>query len=207
MLVSGAAADLENQNCLAAFQRGPHALGWDGCKLTNTMCVGVAFTRSSIGRLFPRLYVGLDDPNAIRFEHDRARHASRVSADVPLPKMERAAVIDHGMPMKEQIEKLKLPPVSLVASLTYTDQHYKAIAEFIAPQGKFGLIDDPSEFNVAVFKGKAVSVHWELMFTRSSFQTPDMIAQHHFLNEPTSSTRVCSAPRSTRLLGRSTPRT
>ena len=93
------------------------------------------------------------------------------------------AVIDHSQPMKEQIESLRLPPVGLVASLTFTDQHYKSIADFIAPQGKFGLIDDPAEFNVAAFKGKAVSVHWESMFTRSSFQTPDMIAQHHLLND------------------------
>ncbi|MET3908464.1 zinc-binding alcohol dehydrogenase family protein [Bradyrhizobium sp. S3.3.6] len=93
------------------------------------------------------------------------------------------AVIDHGKPMKEQIEKLKLPPVALVASLTFTEQHYKSIAEFMAPQGKFGLIDDPAEFTVSAFKGKAISVHWESMFTRSSFQTPDMIAQHHLLND------------------------
>ncbi len=93
------------------------------------------------------------------------------------------AVIDHAKPMKEQIEKLKLPPVALVASLTFTEQHYKAIAEFIAPQGKFGLIDDPPEFTVSAFKGKAVSIHWESMFTRSSFQTADMIGQHHLLND------------------------
>jgi NADPH:quinone reductase-like Zn-dependent oxidoreductase len=93
------------------------------------------------------------------------------------------AVIDHGQPMKEQIEALKLPPVGLVASLTYTDQHYKPIAEIMAPQGRFGLIDDPPEFNVAVFKGKAISIHWESMFTRSSFKTADMIAQHHLLND------------------------
>ena len=93
------------------------------------------------------------------------------------------AVIDHSQPMKEQIEKLKVPPVALVASLTFTDQHYKAIADFIAPQGKFGLIDDPPEFTVSAFKGKAVSIHWESMFTRSSFQTADMIAQHHLLND------------------------
>jgi NADPH2:quinone reductase len=93
------------------------------------------------------------------------------------------AVIDHGQPMKEQIEALKLPPVGLIASLTYTDQHYKAIADVMAPQGRFGLIDDPGEFNVAAFKGKAISIHWESMFTRSTFKTPDMIAQHHLLND------------------------
>jgi zinc-binding alcohol dehydrogenase family protein len=93
------------------------------------------------------------------------------------------AVIDHAQPMKEQIERLKLPPVGLVASLTYTDQHYKAIADFMAPQSKFALIDDPPEFNVAAFKGKSISIHWESMFTRSSFQTADMIGQHNLLND------------------------
>ncbi|MGD0847240.1 zinc-binding alcohol dehydrogenase family protein [Bradyrhizobium sp.] len=93
------------------------------------------------------------------------------------------AVIDHALPMKEQIDSLRLPPVALVASLTNTGDHYKALAEIIAPQGKYGLIDDPAEFNVSVFKGKSVSVHWESMFTRSSFQTLDMIGQHALLND------------------------
>src|SRR5579862_4170035 len=48
-------------------------------------------------------------------------------------------VIDHAGAMKEPIDKLKVPPVALVASLTFTEQHYKAIADFMAPQGKFGL--------------------------------------------------------------------
>jgi zinc-binding alcohol dehydrogenase family protein len=93
------------------------------------------------------------------------------------------AVVNHHEPLKDQIAALKLPPVALVASLTNTDDHYKALAGLIAPQGKFGLIDDPTSFDVTAFKGKAVSVHWESMFTRSSFQTPDMIAQHHLLND------------------------
>jgi zinc-binding alcohol dehydrogenase family protein len=93
------------------------------------------------------------------------------------------AVIDHAKPMKEQIEKLKLPPVALIASLTNTDQHFSTLAEILAPQGKFGLIDDPATLNASLLKGKAGSLHWESMFTRSSFQTPDMIAQHELLND------------------------
>ncbi len=93
------------------------------------------------------------------------------------------AVVDHAAAMKQQIEKLKVPPVALVASLTNTDQHYKALADIMAPQGRYGLIDDPPDFNVAAFKGKSISVHWESMFTRSSFQTPDMIGQHNLLND------------------------
>ncbi|RZM18614.1 MAG: zinc-binding alcohol dehydrogenase family protein, partial [Pedobacter sp.] len=45
-------------------------------------------------------------------------------------------------------------------------------------------ISDPVEnVNLRQLKGKSVSFHWELMFTRSMFQTEDMIRQHHILNE------------------------
>ena len=33
------------------------------------------------------------------------------------------------------------------------------------------------------FKRKSVSVHWELMFTRSLFGTPDIAEQHRILSE------------------------
>ncbi|MBN9585867.1 MAG: zinc-binding alcohol dehydrogenase family protein [Afipia sp.] len=92
-------------------------------------------------------------------------------------------VIDHSKPMKEQIAALKVPPVALIAVLTNTDQHFAALADIIAPQGKLGLIDDPASLNVNLLKGKAASLHWESMFTRSSFQTPDMIAQHNLLDD------------------------
>lgn len=52
-------------------------------------------------------------------------------------------VIDHSKPMKEQIAALKVPPVALIAALTNTEQHFAALADVVAPQGKLGLIDDP----------------------------------------------------------------
>jgi zinc-binding alcohol dehydrogenase family protein len=92
-------------------------------------------------------------------------------------------VIDHSKPMKPQIDALHAAPVTLIASLTGTDQHFPALAEIIAPQGKIGLIDDPKNLDATLLKGKAVSLHWESMFTRSSFKTDDMIAQHRLLDE------------------------
>lgn len=93
-------------------------------------------------------------------------------------------VIDHSKSMKEQIAALSAPPVGLIAALTNTEQHFQALADIIAPQGKIGLIDDPATPpNVMLLKGKAVSLHWESMFTRSSFQTEDMIEQHKLLDE------------------------
>jgi zinc-binding alcohol dehydrogenase family protein len=92
-------------------------------------------------------------------------------------------VINHSKSMKDQIAALKVPPVTLIAALTNTEQHFAALADIVAPQGKIGLIDDPASLNVNLLKGKAVSLHWESMFTRSSFQTDDMIAQHNLLDD------------------------
>ncbi len=64
-----------------------------------------------------------------------------------------------------------------------TDLHHDDVVKLIAPQGRFGLIDDPPELNAMPLKLKAVSLHWELMFTRPLFDTPDMAEQGKLLNE------------------------
>ena len=92
-------------------------------------------------------------------------------------------VIDHSQPLDQEIRRLGLPPVDYVASLNQSEQHWAAIAELVAPQGKVALIDDPEHINVGLLKRKSVSLHWEFMFTRSMFETADMQQQHALLNE------------------------
>jgi NADPH2:quinone reductase len=92
-------------------------------------------------------------------------------------------VIDHSKPMPEQLKALGFAHCDLVVSLTATDTHLPAMAEIVAPQGKFGLIDDPKSFDALLFKRKSVSLHWEFMFTRPMFDTPDIAAQNALLNE------------------------
>ena len=92
-------------------------------------------------------------------------------------------VIDHRQPLAPQVKALGLGAPGFVFSTTQTDRHYADIVELIAPQGRFGLIDDPAELSALPLKGKAVSLHWELMFTRSMFGTPDMAQQGHLLNQ------------------------
>ncbi|CAN7145659.1 zinc-binding alcohol dehydrogenase family protein [Massilia sp. LjRoot122] len=91
-------------------------------------------------------------------------------------------VIDHGRPLQEQLEAITIPEVDIVISLTHTDQHYPAIVEVLAPQGQFALIDDPATLDAVPLKRKSISLHWELMFTRSMFATADMVKQHELLN-------------------------
>lgn len=92
-------------------------------------------------------------------------------------------VIDHRQPLAPQVAALGLGAPGFVFSTTQTGQHLTDIIELIAPQGRFGLIDDPAELNGKSFKLKAISLHWELMFTRSLFNTPDMAEQGKLLNE------------------------
>ncbi len=92
-------------------------------------------------------------------------------------------VIDHSRPLSEELRRIGVPHVHYVASLTQTDTHLAEIVESLVPQGRLALIDDPAPFDVKLLKRKSISLHWELMFTRAIYETPDMIAQHRILEE------------------------
>jgi zinc-binding alcohol dehydrogenase family protein len=91
-------------------------------------------------------------------------------------------VIDHAAPFAPQLQQAGVGQVRYVAALTHSDQYLAQLAEVLAPQGRLGIIDDPETFDVRLLKAKSISLHWESMFTRSRFQTPDMIAQHRILD-------------------------
>lgn len=92
-------------------------------------------------------------------------------------------IIDHTKDLNTQIEFLSLEKPTYVFSTNHTETYIEQIIELIAPQGKLGLIDDPSSFDIMPFKRKSVSIHWELMFTRSMFTTSDIDEQHKILKE------------------------
>jgi zinc-binding alcohol dehydrogenase family protein len=92
-------------------------------------------------------------------------------------------VIDHSKDMKSQLLDLDIQEVDYVISLTHSDEHAKTLVDVLKPQGKFALIDDPQHLDFKIFKLKSISIHWEMMYTRSMFKTPDMIRQHEILTE------------------------
>lgn len=93
-------------------------------------------------------------------------------------------VIDHSQPLVPQLQEAGYAEVPLIASLTQTHLHWNDLVQAAAPQGKIALIDDPAEpLDVMALKRKSLSLHWELMFTRSLFKTPDMAAQGELLNQ------------------------
>jgi zinc-binding alcohol dehydrogenase family protein len=108
--------------------------------------------------------------------------ASRAETTSWLEDLGADTIVNHRNPLSEEFAAKNLSEVDYVVSLNNTEQHLPEIEKVVKPQGQFALIDDPETLNIVPFKNKSVSVHWELMFTRSLFKTDDMQEQHVILN-------------------------
>lgn len=93
------------------------------------------------------------------------------------------AVIDHRQPLSAGLQAAGVGHVDFVASLTQTEQHYEEIIASLKPQGALAVIDDMVGLDAMKLKTKSISLHWELMFTRPLFETPDMGEQGRLLAE------------------------
>lgn len=92
-------------------------------------------------------------------------------------------VVNHREDLAPQLAKLGFETVDYIANYNNTDAYWETMGRIIAPQGRIVLIvGQESDLDIGgPFKLKSVSISWELMFTRSMFQTPDMAKQHEIL--------------------------
>lgn len=91
-------------------------------------------------------------------------------------------VVNHKNLIQE-VQDAGFKEVDFILDFVDVNQYWDAFVKLIKPQGKIGSISDPTEaVNLRELKGKSVSFHWELMFTRAMFQTEDMARQHEILN-------------------------
>jgi zinc-binding alcohol dehydrogenase family protein len=111
--------------------------------------------------------------------------ASRHESQVWLRELGVEHVLDHHASLADQLAGLSLPPLRSVISLNHTGDHFQQLVDLLEPQGALALIDDPppQAIDVLALKRKSLSLHWELMFTRSLFNTPDMARQGELLGE------------------------
>lgn len=110
--------------------------------------------------------------------------ASRPETEAWVRQMGADHVINHRKPLADQVAALGLGAPAFVFSTTETEQHLAEIAALIAVQGRFALIDDlKGPIDIGPFKRKCASIHWEMMFTRSMFETADMGQQGRILAE------------------------
>jgi zinc-binding alcohol dehydrogenase family protein len=108
--------------------------------------------------------------------------ASRAETIAWVRKLGAEHVADHSRPINEAIEAIGIDSVDYVAAITTTPGSGPDIVAAMSPQGHITLIDNFDE-SIMPFKAKSITISWEMMFTRSLFQTADMIAQHRLLSE------------------------
>lgn len=92
-------------------------------------------------------------------------------------------VINHREPLRPQIEALGMQFVDYIGLFNDTDGHWDAAADLIRPQGSIvSIVENIGPLKQSVMKMKAVTFSWEFMFSRSMYQTADMVEQHNLLN-------------------------
>jgi zinc-binding alcohol dehydrogenase family protein len=90
-------------------------------------------------------------------------------------------IVDHREDIAAQLKAIGVRP-RYVFSTNTTARNWEQIVASVAPQGAIVLIESQAPIDARQLMPKSVSLHWELMFTRPMFGTPDMIEQHHLLN-------------------------
>ncbi len=93
-------------------------------------------------------------------------------------------VIDHRQPLGPQLAALGFETVDAALNLYDTNRYWEQLGELLAPQGHVGLVVEPRE-PVRLgdpYKFKCIGIHWEMMFGRPRFQTPDMDEQGRILD-------------------------
>ncbi len=94
------------------------------------------------------------------------------------------AVVDHTRPLPEQMATLGAPEAEYIFCCNNTDAVFADLPRLIAPQGRIcSIVRTLRPVDLAPLQEKSVSFSWEGMFTRSTFQTPDMQAQHNLLED------------------------
>lgn len=93
-------------------------------------------------------------------------------------------VVDHFGDLPAQLKGIGFPTVDYVLILNDTDRHFPAATTVIAPQGTIcTIVENKHALDVSPLKSKSAGFVWEFMFTRSMYQTEDMIEQGRLLEE------------------------
>jgi NADPH2:quinone reductase len=111
--------------------------------------------------------------------------ASRTESVEWCKRMGADLVVDHHKDLQSQIKDvIVIDYVDYILCLNETDGHFESMKQLVAPQGKIcSIVQTKGPVDLGgVLLHKSATFVWELMFTRSLFQTPDMISQHYLLN-------------------------
>lgn len=109
--------------------------------------------------------------------------ASREESVSHLKNLGVKQVIDHMNPYGEQLKEAGADPIDAVFLAAKSDENIKEAAKVVKPQGQLCTLLPLSEPLPMTFFGKSLTISFELMYTRSVYQTADWIKQHEYLTE------------------------
>ncbi len=91
-------------------------------------------------------------------------------------------VIDHRQDLVKQMADIDIAQTDYIFCCNDTDTYFPVMAELIKPQGRIcAIVETEKPVALNLLKNKSATFVWELMYTRSMYQTADMIEQHHIL--------------------------
>ncbi|GAA4202191.1 zinc-binding alcohol dehydrogenase family protein [Pedobacter jeongneungensis] len=92
-------------------------------------------------------------------------------------------VVDHKN-LVEEVHAAGFKEVDFILDFVDLNSYWDALVELIKPQGHIvSITGSATPIALNKLKNKSVTFSWELMYTRSMYQTDDMEQQHHILNE------------------------
>jgi len=110
--------------------------------------------------------------------------ASRPESIAWVKRLGANGTVDHTKPLPEQLAALGVPEVDYIFCCNDTEQVFPLLPRMIVPQGRIcSIVRMAGPVDLSLLQEKSVSFSWEGMFTRSTFQTPDMEAQHDLLED------------------------
>lgn len=95
-----------------------------------------------------------------------------------------ADVVVNPKNLTEEVRNAGFQYIDFIVDFVDTNGYWDEMAELIKPQGHIASITgSATPIALNKLKTKSASFSWEFMYTRSTFQTDDMIEQHHILNK------------------------
>ncbi len=107
--------------------------------------------------------------------------ASRPETEKWVTEMGADYVVNHH-DLVNSVRAQGIEHVDYIFNVADTKGHWDAMVELIAPQGFISsIVEFDGGVDLSKLQGKSAGFIWELMFTRSLFQTDDMIKQQEIL--------------------------
>lgn len=122
---------------------------------------------------------------ALSYGFDVIGTASRAESTEYLKGLGVQTVIDHSESLEDQLKEHGYDAVDAVFLAVKAEENIEAAANIVKPQGRICTLLPFSEKLPDKLFSKSITLSYELMYTRSLYETDDWAKQHEYLTELT----------------------